>query len=111
MSKADVLLTMQPGSTLQIPAKIYEYIATRRPLVVIGDSGATFNLVQRHKLGVCCPNNVQAIKQLMKELIRDSGRSASPAKESSDAFNYCNLSAQLAGILDRACGSQIRCDT
>lgn len=111
MSKADALLAMQPGSPLQIPAKIYEYIATRRPLVVIGDSGATFNLVRRHKLGICCPNNVQAIKQLLKDLIRDPGRIASPAEESSDAFNYCKLSDRLAGVLDRAYDSMKRGST
>lgn len=102
MMEADALLTMQPGSTLQIPAKIYEYIATRRPLVVIGDPGATFNLVQRHQLGICCRNEVQAIKELLVKLAHGSSTLMIPSKETAEGFNYSNLTEQLAKVFDRA---------
>lgn len=104
MASADALLTMQPGSTLQIPAKIYEYVATRRPLVVIGDPGATFNLVQRHRLGVCCPNQVAAIKCLFVGLVRAPSMIAAPSEEAVENFDYKSLTGQLANVFDRACG-------
>jgi hypothetical protein len=104
MARADALLTMQPGSTLQIPAKIYEYIATRRPLVVIGDPGATFNLVQRHRLGVCCSNQAPAIKQLFTDLIFDSAKFVTPSEDATALFDYKNLTGQLAKVFDGASG-------
>ena len=100
MAKADALLTMQPGSTLQIPAKIYEYIATQRPLVVIGDPGATFNLVQRHRLGVCCANQAPAIKRLFTDLISDSAKIVAPSEDAAALFDYKNLTGQLAKVFD-----------
>ena len=39
MMAAEILLILQPASPLQIPGKIYEYIATGRPLLVIGGGG------------------------------------------------------------------------
>ena len=104
MASADALLTMQPGSTLQIPAKIYEYIATQRPLIVIGDPGATFNLVERHRLGVCCSNQAPAIKRLFTELIRNPARIVAPSKDDAALFDYKNLTGQLAEVFDRADG-------
>lgn len=104
MAKADALLTMQPGSTLQIPAKIYEYIATQRPLLVIGDPGATFNLVERHRLGVCCSNQAPAIKRLLTDLIRNPARIVAPSKDEAALFDYKNLTGQLAKVFDRADG-------
>lgn len=102
MARADALLTMQPGSTLQIPAKIYEYIATQRPLLVIGDPGATFNLVERHRLGVCCPNQAPAIKRLLTDLIQNPARMVAPSKDATALFDYRNLTGQLAKVFDRA---------
>lgn len=104
MAQADALLTMQPGSTLQIPAKIYEYIATQRPLVVIGDPGATFNLVQRHRLGVCCSNQAHAIKQLFTDLICDPAKIVARSEDATALFDYRNLTGQLAKVFDRAGG-------
>lgn len=104
MARADALLTMQPGSTLQIPAKIYEYIATKRPLVVIGDPGATFNLVQRHRLGVCCANQSHAIKQLFADLVCVSAKIVIPSEDAAAQFDYKNLTGQLVNVFNKACG-------
>jgi hypothetical protein len=100
MCEADALLVIQPDSPLQIPGKIYEYVATRRPLLLVGGEGATANLVQRHRLGLACPNDAGRIRQLMVDVIE--GRqvlSASPQAEI-DRFNYRSLTADLARVLD-----------
>ena len=65
MKRSSVLLVLQPDSPLQVPAKIYEYVATGRPLLLIGGEGATANLVNRHALGVSSPNQVESIKALL----------------------------------------------
>lgn len=49
--KADVLLIVQPVTRIQIPAKIYEYIAARKPILAISAEGATSRIVLENNLG------------------------------------------------------------
>lgn len=49
--RADVLLIVQPVTKVQIPAKIFEYIATRKPIFSISAAGATANVVLENNLG------------------------------------------------------------
>ncbi|MFZ1503620.1 MAG: hypothetical protein WAS50_10725, partial [Nitrospira sp.] len=71
---------------------------------VIGDPGATFNLVQRHRLGVCCSNQAPAIKQLFTDLIFDSAKFVTPSEDATALFDYKNLTGQLAKVFDGASG-------
>lgn len=48
---ADVLLIVQPVTPVQVPAKIFEYIALGKPVLAISAEGATANLVLENKLG------------------------------------------------------------
>jgi hypothetical protein len=102
MATAPVLLVLQPAYPLQIPAKIYECIAARRPLLVIGGEGATAALVTRHQLGRCCPNQVGAIKALLWRLVHGQERLAPPAAAAVQRFDYRILASQLAQVLDAA---------
>ena len=103
MAQADLLLILQQDFPLQIPAKIYEYIVAGRPLLVLGGEGATANLVQRHRLGRCCANNVQEIKRTVMAFL--SGQIGLVAPDSADTaqFSYRALSAKLAEILSAVC--------
>jgi len=93
-------LILQPGSPLQIPGKIYEYIATGRPLLVIGGEGATARLVDQHRLGVCCPNRTSEIKSLIESLATGQTRIAPPRREERERFAYRSLAGDLASVLD-----------
>ena len=103
MARADVLLILQPDYPLQIPAKIYEYIVAGRPLLVIGGEGATANLVQRHRLGRCCQNTVQEIKQTLVSILSSESALLAPAPTDTEQFSYRVLSGRLAELLDRVC--------
>lgn len=100
MTEADALLVIQPDSPLQIPGKIYEYIATRRPLLLIGGEGATASLVQRHRLGLAGSNNGGQIRQLLLDVIEGRQKLLAPAQQEIDRFNYRSLTADLACVLD-----------
>jgi hypothetical protein len=105
MVKADVLLILQPGSTpLQIPGKTYEYLGTRRPLLVIGDEGATSNLVETHQLGRFCRNDVSAIKDLLLQIASGRIELDPPSPSAIGRFDYPTLTGKLADILNGACG-------
>lgn len=101
MRQAPVLLVIQPDSPLQVPAKIFEYISARRPLLVIGGEGATAALVDRHRLGRSVANDSDAIETLLAALA-DGEALAAPPAASVDEFSYRRLSRQLAGVFDAA---------
>lgn len=48
---ADVMLIVQPVTPVQIPAKIFEYIATQKPILAVSAAGATADIVLDNKLG------------------------------------------------------------
>ena len=100
MSLAQILLILQPAYPLQIPAKIYEYIAARRPILVVGGEGATVALVERYQLGKCCPNEVSAIKELLLLLIEGQLQIEPPDPKEREKFHYDNLTQKLVQVLD-----------
>jgi hypothetical protein len=102
MQRSSVLLVLQPDSPLQVPAKIYEYIATGRPLLLIGGEGATANLVSRHALGRSSPNQVPRIKLLLHELATGQQKLVPPDVARVNRFEYQSLTGELAAVLDAA---------
>lgn len=99
MGQSDVLLILQQNYPLQIPAKIYEYIVAGRPLLILGGDGATANLVQRNRLGHCCPNTVSDIKAAVQSMVSGGVRLPAPASADTAQFSYRVLSARLAELL------------
>lgn len=102
MANTDVLLVIQPDSPLQIPGKIYEYIASRRPLLLIGGEGATANLVKDHSLGVACANRVDQIRRLILDVVEGRESLRAPEPEAVEQFDYSCLTGDLAEILEKA---------
>jgi hypothetical protein len=103
MQRAGALLVLQSGFPLQIPAKIYEYVATGRPLVLIGGDGATASLIRRHHLGDVCADEPREAAALIEGLVSDSPRAAERSDRA--AFHYRTLTAALAARLDDAIGA------
>lgn len=108
MGQADVLLILQQHYPLQIPAKIYEYIVAGRPLLILGGDGATANLVQRNRLGQCCPNTVSDIKAAVQSIVSGGVQLPAPASANTTQFSYRVLSARLAGLLTAVSEKSLR---
>lgn len=51
MTRASLLLIVQPVTTIQIPAKMFEYVAMKKPIFAVCAEGAISNLIDRHRLG------------------------------------------------------------
>lgn len=100
MHSASHLLILQQDFPLQIPAKLYEYIAVGRPMVVIGGAGATAELVTSHGLGVCCLNDRHAIRDLLTGLAVDKHPIPAPDTDAVEQFNYRDLARRVAGVLE-----------
>ena len=102
MARTGVLLLLQPGYPLQIPAKVFEYIACGRPVLVLGGEGATANLVTRYGLGTCCQNETTEIKSLLLRIIRGETKMTPPRLKTTEQFSYRNLTGELAAVLESA---------
>jgi glycosyltransferase involved in cell wall biosynthesis len=99
MRQAPALLVLQPASPLQIPGKLYEYIASGRPLVVVGGEGATAGLVERERLGVCSPDRTDAIAAMLRRVLDQPESLDAPAADRVAMFDYRILTARLAAAL------------
>ncbi|MGH8468029.1 MAG: glycosyltransferase [Gammaproteobacteria bacterium] len=66
MIESDVLILYQPGFPLQVPRKVYDYMAARRPVLCIAEIGsATWSLVERYSIGTACENDAAQIEAVL----------------------------------------------
>ena len=104
LSRSDVLLLLQPGLQLVVPAKLYEYAAVGRPILALAElDGAVARVVSEGKLGVTVKNDdVDGIAREVERLFVAfrHGRLV-PGYSASDIARYSveNLAAALSGIL------------
>lgn len=98
MADSDVLLLYQPGFPLQVPRKLYEYMAARRPMLCVAERGsATWTLVERWSLGMACENDPHQLEHALVALYRKwrDGQLQPPADNRCDAFQNRNLVRRL----------------
>jgi glycosyltransferase involved in cell wall biosynthesis len=103
MMRASALLLLQPGHTVSVPGKVYEYLATGRPMLAIAEEGEISELVTRSGAGVFVrPDDEAGIAAALPEVIRmATGAVDLPRRELFDG----NLgAARIAGILERVVG-------
>lgn len=111
MQRAPILLVLHPNAPFQIPAKLYEYIATQRPIVVIGGEGATAHLVEQKQFGRSCPNQTVEIKNLLAALLSGQLQLTPPAPANVARFDYQMLTGKLSEVLNAACEEKSRVET
>lgn len=96
---ADVLLLVQPNFPLQVPRKLYEYMALQKPVLALTEHhGATARLIQDFELGFVADGRDEieaALLRLFKEWSEGVKRISGV---STDEF----LNASIAGKLDFA---------
>jgi hypothetical protein len=75
MAAASCLLALQPGTTVSVPGKLYEYLAIGRPILAIAEEGETADLVRASGLGkAVLPHDEAAIEDALVELMNESIR-------------------------------------
>jgi len=66
IAASDLLLLIQPGTRLQIPGKIFEYIMLKKNILALTDDGATSSIVKNYELGaVAQPMDIVSIKKIL----------------------------------------------
>ncbi|MDH0867768.1 glycosyltransferase [Mitsuaria sp. GD03876] len=112
MLRADGLLLLQSNDCNdQIPAKAYEYLRARRPVLTLADpAGDTAQLMRRAELphGAALedgPGVAAALDRFLDDLFHD--RAALPAPRAVAAASRESRTGELARVLDEACAPQM----
>ena len=97
MLRSDLLIAFQQGTSVQIPAKLYEYLSLGKPILCIADAGgATWEFVHREGFGTCVPDDVGEIFLILKKKYKEwSGESRQVFYTNSYKYHYKNISARL----------------
>ena len=98
-----VLLTDTPGAERVMPGKVFEYMASKRPILGITPRGELWNVLQSYPgARVFLPTDTRAIADHIIESVQRPSDAA--AKNAVDwdgaAFNRRNQAARLAQLLD-----------
>lgn len=107
--EADLLLLVQPDFPLQIPRKLYEYMAVRKPMFCIAEpASATGRLVRDNRLGAVCNNTVHEIESSLRELICAwrNGNLKSFTDDRCDKFRNRELTSHLHDFMVGVCDRQ-----
>jgi len=71
LAASHVLVVIQPGTALQVPAKLFEYVGLRRAILSLADEGGVARVTRDSGLGlVVPPTDVEAIATGIVDLYR-----------------------------------------
>jgi glycosyltransferase involved in cell wall biosynthesis len=100
LRQADMLLLLQPGTTTQIPSKLFDYLGMRKPILAISPRhGATWNLVTEQGLGeVAPPDDIQEMAAAIDRFYQHWSKGALEYRVSDSAYQQLNV-ANLTAIL------------
>lgn len=91
------------GSELQIPAKLFEYLALRRPILALSSARNPTSEILRQAQAmaeVCEPDDVPAVTRSIEQLMTRRHSAIGGAWSGVDAFERSHRAAELAGIFE-----------
>jgi glycosyltransferase involved in cell wall biosynthesis len=98
VASASVGIAMAEQLPTQIPAKMYEYIALRRPVLALADDGVTRDLVIENRLGYVCDRQGldEALTALIAQWRSDRLAVFDPALEAAaQRYDMANIAKDL----------------
>ncbi|MGO9115863.1 MAG: glycosyltransferase [Thermoguttaceae bacterium] len=102
LAVADVVAVIQPGTTLQVPAKLFELLLFRKPILALTGQGATADIINGFGLGrVADPGDSQAISAaILLAANKQSRCNDTGSDQALCAFDGRRLTGELAQVLD-----------
>ena len=97
----DVAVVVQPGTSIQIPAKLYDYLGCGVPVLALTGDGATARLTREAKAGmVAPPDDVEAIAAALRVcLTRVESVRGQMDRECIARFEAKHVVAEVAEVL------------
>ncbi len=103
LRSADLLLLLQPGTSTQVPSKLFEYIAVKKPILAITPTeGATGRIVQDECSGtVVESDNVRQIADEIERAYQNwaAGALVATSEKAHRKYNITNMTGELAKML------------
>ncbi|MBF0121066.1 MAG: glycosyltransferase [Desulfobacterales bacterium] len=105
---SDALILIQPDLPLQVPRKLYDYMAVRKPILAITNSfGATASIVNQYGIGEVVTNATDSIQEKVLKLYNEwenFGTKLYPKSLTHDFINS-RQAEKLVSILDSVINS------
>lgn len=106
-----LLLIVDTGATSDgvIPGKLFEYIASRRPIFALTDPGATQEIIEKAQAGVVVPaESIEQCKLKLQEVLQNSPpENFNVNDEYLKQFDRKILSSRLASLFDQTISARI----
>lgn len=104
MAAADILVVVQPLSAVQVPAKLYEMLLFRKPILILTEEGATSDIIKKYGIGVMVdPHDPDAIAAAIRQIVHGlhDDHSTGDWDQATSAYSGHLLTRKLAEILDQ----------
>ncbi len=102
---SDVLIVIQPGTSLQVPVKLYEYLPFRKPILALAPAGAVTAIANESGLGVVVsPDDVGAMEDAICEMYEHRQHLEErfrPDADCIDRYDGRNVSRELQTIFEQ----------
>ena len=106
MKAASALLLLQQGTTMSVPAKVYEYMAAGKRMFAICDEGETATLVRASGAGVVAPPRDQgALEDALVAFV--NARGVAQPRPDRALFDGAIGAARTGAIVEAAARSQV----
>jgi len=101
MSRADILLIIQPNTPLQVPGKLYEMLLFDQPILAVCDSLATDAVIaSAGDAWSVKSRDVDGIADALKKMIGHKDSAVAGKRQLARAgFNGCDLASELSDII------------
>lgn len=105
MASASALLVLQPGTTVSIPGKIYEYFALGKPVLALCEEGDTAELVRASGAGVAVTSpDAGAVEDGLVELLRLREHPVVPAHR--DLYDGTRFAGEALAVIAAVAGAR-----
>jgi hypothetical protein len=89
------------GADRIIPAKLFEYIASRKPILAVTPPGDVWQVLRSHPAAfACAPHDTSAIRGWLCRAIERGLGSCAPSLFDTTPYNRREQARQLASLLD-----------
>lgn len=101
MMKADWLLLLQPHTTIQIPAKFYDYITVNKPIwAVVEKDSIAQEMVEKLQLGYVTEcNSISSVVNFFKQITKNKAEIIKPNEKELINYAISNIASRLDNIL------------
>jgi len=101
---ADALVLIVDGRRPSIATgKLYEYLSSGRPILVIGEGSVAARIVEECSAGVVVGADApEAIAEALRRLLRGGAAVPTPARGAAERFSYAQIAVEMADVVERA---------